>query len=79
MDIYEHFFNQIDLTLDQMTKEEWTAEEIKWYLLGVIDTIKSITRTECSTVKHLRELKEQEHDYQNYLNFVHSLRPAEEK
>ena len=76
MDIYECFFKQLDLAVEQMMEDEWTAEQVKWYLFGVIDMTKGIIRTECSTIEHLREMREEEHAYENYRRFVARLKPV---
>ena len=69
MSKYQLFFEMIQQALDFMVTDEWTAEEITFYLMGIVDTIKAATKVE----------EEQEHDYQNYLRFISSLRPVEDK
>ena len=79
MSTYQLFFEMVQQALDFMVTDEWSAEQITFYLMGIIDTVKAATKAECDAFTHLQELKEQEHDYQNYLKFIHSLRPVEDK
>ena len=69
MSTYQLFFEMVQQALDFMVTDEWTAKEITFYLMGIIDTVKAATKVQ----------REQEHDYQNYLKFIRNLRPVEDK